>query len=389
MAVVPRNLAFMAVTDKRAASYIREGLQARGVSEVKLIDGGPSSADELAAKPDVLLVLEWRGVDTLRLIKLSKKEQYYDKRPIYLIVSPGRPKDNLLNIIAEYRILSVDDLTASPARFSESLRIILDEKSPLNIASNAIYSLGKAIDEKLYAGAEQLARGMLRHHPFNLRTKVDLAHILIKREMWSDAEKVLDEVLAVDRNLARAHYLKYCCEAHKKEAGNKIWVFLRRAVEANPFDTDLMTEFGQVMMGYQFTVEAKKAFYQAYKIERTNKKAISGFVASSLLTRDMKNAMQALGHLGDDEEKAVAFNQAGIIAVQNKKFDLADDLYAKAEEVIKDPLVLAKVVFNRALAAFKGGNKRSGIEFLQKSLKHDPTFVKAKELAKRINLGSR
>ncbi len=347
----------------------------------------PLNVDELKtallANPESILVLEWKPPQTVGVLNLSRGTQVFDRRPI--ILWADNPEPIFLNIISEYHVNFVRIGGPTAADIWRDIQSICDDSSPVNAAFQLLGRYSDEIGRENYDKALDYCLELTDRKPENLRYKGELAQAYVHLGKWHEAERILNEIMMVDRNLPKVLHLKAKVAEHRGKV-KEAEVYLQRAVELNPYHSERLYELGNLQLKDFRAAEARDSFAKALALSKKHKLAARGLVSASLILGDEKGLVDSLKALPSDEDRAAAFNNAGVFAVQHQKFDIADRLYAKAEGIIKEPKTLAKVVYNRALAAFKGGKKAGGVEALKRVLALDPNNVKARELAQKIKL---
>ncbi len=335
----------------------------------------------LRDNPEAILYLEWKPPQTVAVLNLAKDQQVYDRRPIILWAE--NVESNFLSIVSEYHISVIRQGALTAADTWKDIQMLCNPESSVNLAFQALGRYSDEIGRENFDKALDLCLELTDRKPENLRYKGELAATYIHLNKWHEADKTLNEILMVDRNLPRVLHLKSRVAAHhgkEKEAEE----FLKRAVELNPYSAERLTDLGNLQLKQLRAGEARESFAKAMALSKKNKIAAKGLVSASLILGDEAALVNSLKSLTTDEDRAAAFNNAGVFAVQHGKFDIADRLYAKAENIIKDKKTLAKVVYNRTLAAYKSGKKAEGAAFLKKVLTLDPQNKKGLELAQKL-----
>ena len=105
-----------------------------------------------------------------------------------------------------------------------------------------------------------------------------------------------------------------------------------------------------------------------------------------MLEGDFEEAAKFMRKISSQRERASALNLAGVTAVKKGKFHLAEKMYEQAKEFIKDKEVLARVIYNQALAAAQLKMKKETIQYLKEAQALDPSYQKVRDLAKKLNV---
>ena len=335
----------------------------------------------LKDKSGAILVLDWQGLETIKILDDSRESRSFDPRPIYLLVEGAQ--EGLLNIISDYDINAIH--AGAPARevLEKHLTMILDAKSPVNAFSNGYLKLMKAKDDGDSDKVLKSLRMLSDKVPHNYKVKLDLASTLIDNEDWKAAEQVIDQVLLREKKLPRALHLKSRCLMQRKEPVEASSI-LRRCTLLNPYNAGRLTDFGEVLLRMHDPEEAKKQFGAARKVSGSFGRATVGLSSSEFLLGNHNEALELMKDLDTERERAAVFNNSGILSVGMKKFVLAHKLYDIGLTMIKTEKLKARLFFNKSLAYFKDEDNLNGVEYCKQAVAADPSFERAKGLLERF-----
>lgn len=372
-------LAFVA--SKPLGHKLKQAADALPSATMTFFDKMASLRAALAADRQAPLLLEWIEPASVRVLDLSRGEQRYDQRPIYLVAASAHGK--FLNIVAEYHVTMIRYGDLSAGDILTDLRQLIDSRSPLRQPSEILAAYSRLLAGGQLAEALSLCEKMIASRPKNLRYRLEKAFVQGELGRWKDAEATVNEILAIDRNLAQVLQLKSRCLKARGLLAPAA-TYLARASQLNPYGLGRHLDLGDIYLELFKPQDATMAYTRARANSRSSKRALVGLASASLLGEQDEAGTRLLAELPSDIDKASAFNRAGVNAVKHKRFETADRLYAKAEAVLRDPKVLSRIVYNRALAAIKAGRKTHGVNHLRRAVQLDPENDKARDLLTRM-----
>ena len=329
--------------------------------------------DAASENANSLIIMDWNEKETALLLeKFKHSKTHY--QPIYLLINLDNP--NILNILSDYEITIVQVAPPSKSQVTQALKTIFSNKSPIAEQVEQFHQVTTARHDDNLIDAETILRDLIETHPDNLKYRSELASILIEQGEWHEANQIVSEILAQDRSLPRALHLKARCLLQDKHY-DKAADYMSKCTSLNPYSVSRLIALGNVLLSKADPQLARNAFVSAEDLDAANLEAKKGIAVCDMVTERISEAVSFLQELNSESEMASVFNNAGVVAIKQGKTADAMKLYGIAESMLKSKSLLARVMYNHALAYFRSHDQDSAIEYLKKSIKADPHFEKA------------
>ena len=371
------------VSDDRHSKIITECFRKLGFEEPLIasdIEGTRDASDE---SPKSIVIFEWNDLESTTLLNHMKGNAFFDTRPIIILAS--EPSHQIFRTLSEFRISFIRFGKQEPKSLLNDIVESFNPEHPVNSLIRAFQSLEDARQHNDQNLILQLLGAMVDRYPKNFRLHTEYAAAKIGNGQFEDAEELLDELLILEQNLPRAHYLKSLCLKDRGEA-KEAFEYLKTSIRLNNSHSDRVTDYAQILLENQSSDKAKKYFLHAWKLDKRNERTFKGIVSAKLLDGDFEDAAKYMNKISSQKERASALNLAGVTAVKKGNFHLAEKMYEQAKEFIKDREVLARVIYNQALAAAQMKMKKETIQYLKEAQSLDPSYGKVQALAKKLDI---
>lgn len=374
------------VHDQAIRKAIKAGLSHIGNTNMRLPNDTDSAIDHLSNLPAALLIIDWRGFDTIQVLDGSRGSQAFDPRHILMIVD--KPEGGFLQIITDYHINGVHAGVPTSEDISRNIMQIMDKDHPINAFKNSFAKVVHLKQKGQWHEATAIVEEMVAATPNNNKMRLELATLHMDQRDWDSAEKIIDVVLLRDLNMPRALHLKARCLLQRRKVTNAR-EYLRLATNLNPFNADRLIDFGEVLLKLCEPRAALKAFERAGQITGDDdKRVVSGSQRSRLLLGDYNEVLDLVAQMTSEQERAALFNNAAILCVANREYAKAIKLYGLGIGVIEDPHLKAKMMFNKSLSFIKSGNRAEAIKLCQAAMAEDPAYQRAHSLLSRLQASS-
>lgn len=330
--------------------------------------------------PDGLLITDWQGKATIRLLESSRGQQLVDMRPILLIVAD--PSEGFERVLSDYHIGAIQLGVPQAQDLHRHIQVIFDPQSPQNLFQREYKSVLEYIKRRRYGDAIGVLRSKLADYPRNHAISLDLASLYAEQNQWNLAEQAVDRVLLLQPRLPRALHIKARClmQRHKFDQAAD---FLERSTLLNPFHAERFNDLGDLLLHLSEPTKARAAFQKAQHLQ-ASERAKQGMITADVMAGEDTEALGILTTLPGDRERASVFNNAGIIARRMGRCEDALKYYETAITIIIDPPIKARLCFNRALAFIKQAKRELAIDELERALKFDPNFAKAQRVLSKV-----
>lgn len=360
---------------------VRVGLNQIGFRDVRFPGERQLCLSHLHNLPEALLIAEWTGIETIKILEASRDQQLVDPRRIYLIVNQFQ--DGFLQIITDYHINGVFAGNIESQDIHRDILHILDKNHPVNAFKNEFQRLLSLKHQNKMAQAQTQLEKMIDKSPNNNKLRLELAALLIEMNEWKSAETTIDIVLLKELGLPRALHLKARCLLQRKKLVNAS-EYLRLATNLNPFHADRLIEFGETLLQINNPKDALKSFQKAQEIQPEDERIVKGLQQATLLLDDYSEILKLMAQLTSERERASVFNNAAVICAANRDFAKAIKLYSMGISVIQGHHLKAKMAFNKSLSFAKSGDKVQAIDQCAEAIKWDPSYKKAQKLLQKL-----
>ena len=371
------------VKDDRHYKILSEAFRKLGFVDPIKVDDLAGARDAVSDNPDSLLAFEWIDNEATTLLNHMKGDAFFDSRPI--IVLAESPSKNVNAGLSEFRVSFTRFGKQEAKTLLEDVVNCYNPEHPVNSLVKAFRSIEHARQDNNHELVVLLLGALVDKYPKNLRLQAEYAAAKIRYGEADEAEDILDELLILNQYMPRVHYLKYEC--HKKRGELQEGVkYLKESIKLNNCSSYRISEYGNYFLEGQDSDKAKKYFIHAWKLDNKHEATYKGLATTKLLEGDFKGAAKYLKRISDQKERASALNLAGVTAVKKGSFHLADKMYHEARKFVDDKPILAKVIYNQALAAAQLKMKKETTQFLKQAYGLDPTYTKVTELAEKLKL---
>lgn len=374
--------AILVMKNREKRKALRSALNTIGFKNIRLLTDARDAFPLIESLPHSLMLLEWQGADTIRLLKGRQGTGKMDTRPIMLFTN--LEERSLLSIVSDYKIERVFSGPISPSQAVAEIRKILDPRLAVNQFRHELRLVSEARGNGDYTKALSLLSTVSEKSPRNLRISCEKAAIFLEMGRVDEAEDLLNDALQVDRNLPRLLHLRAKCALIKgdHEGAENL---LRRSTILNPYHVDRLLAFGEVLLHQYKALEAKEVFDQVIGLDQDNKRAIRGRVCSSLINGQLNQGLKLLQDVSDEGERAAIFNNAGVLSVRHNRFDEAIHLYDMAFSLLESRRLKARVLFNKGLSLVRSKKVKESIPILSQALNLDREFKKPAHWLEKID----
>lgn len=371
------------IKNERHFKIAREAFRKLNFAEPIVPDDVDQVNSALTENPRSLLLMDSGLGDVYKILNHCRGDGFFDLRPIIFLCEKSDSK--VMKILSEFRLSFVRYGEQDPKDFVTDIIQSFNPENPINSLLPQFRQIESARENNEDTAVIELFENLVDEYPQNIRLHTEMAAAKIKMGLHEEAESILDEVLIVDQNSPRVLFLKSQC---RMKQGDRVQAMehLSKSVNYCSYNSQRCSELGKMEIEWGSEDKGKKLFLHAWKIDKKNVEAYKGIATTKLLEGDSEQAIKMLKKISSEKERASAFNLAGVAAVKKKNFHLADKLYSQATEIVKDKKIMAKVIYNQALAAAKLKMKKETTAYLKQVLECDPDFKKAEILAAKLKI---
>lgn len=338
--------------------------------------GAIESTFELLAelKPPVFLMFS----DTLEetqlavfLQSLEKKNQDYLHFKVMITKELTAPMYALASDVSICKLLKSD---LSPEQIAAEIKNLYANVDVQSQISQALTEISESSDELT---TDQKIRILHKEHPENIDAKIEYGHLLIREELYNDAELLAAGMLNKLPQNVRAMGLLSRVALKKGNLQGAIDLLN----EANALSSESSTrlcELGELYFEKGNYEKSKEHFEKASKLDPENKDAIKGTGRCMIEIGPASEAISFFQKSMTEDELASFFNNTGVLLIKGDKFEEGIRLYNVGLQSLKSNKYKPHILFNTAIAYKKNGDLEKALEKLQAVLKVDPKFEKAK-----------
>jgi protein O-GlcNAc transferase len=153
---------------------------------------------------------------------------------------------------------------------------------------------------------------------------------------------------------------------------------LKGAQLISPYNVERLIELGNIFLTIDKPEEAEAAFDEVLDFAPASKEAKVGKSTSKMLMGEVNEALSLLNEFASPRELSSVFNTAAILAIRQKRYDAAFELYQKALQILaKKPKLVSRILYNMGIGYVKFGKPDKGLKCFEKSAEADPEFADA------------
>ena len=351
-------------------------LKKNGTTNILYSDVSAEVIHILKEHPLAILVLdfEMERKKVLKILESSKTPHKSEIRPIYVICN--ELSQDIISLTTDYNVQRVRSGEITAADIGKDIKDIYTFGGLTELAIRTLKQVSVLRSKGKWREATLKLCENLEQEPENHKIKIELSENFINPNKLDKAEELLKELTKSDSESVRIKNLqaRLLMKQGKFEEAEKI---LRDLQIMNPDNVSRLIDLGQCMLNQTELDGANELFEKALSLDVDNKEARNGKGQVSLMQGDMD---EALGFFKSSNESEVAalFNNTAVICIRKKKYDEGFQLYHTAiSQVIKDPKVLSRVVFNMGLGLLKVDKTEKAKKAFKKALALDSEFEKA------------
>lgn len=245
----------------------------------------------------------------------------------------------------------------------------------------------KMVTNALLADQILLARKILESKltaaPKSARLNILWAKVLFAEGSLAEAQQLVERVLVTNRDYLPALNLKIKTLVKAGEYEKAITT-MELAQTLSPLNVQRLMGMGEIHLTYGRLKAAKERFEKALDICPSLEQAKIG-LARTMIQGGFKDiGKEMMESLDDPSCVSSELNFRGVMLVKAGKIKAGIDMYDKAMSCLKDDHAMHSIIYNKALACFKGGNRTAAKAAINKCLLLNPTYEKALVLKEKI-----
>lgn len=248
---------------------------------------------------------------------------------------------------------------------SASMRPLI-EKLSLAVASNSISEM------------DETARELYFKFPQEITAQMEYASSCIRNGDWGSATKLVDEAFKKDPKNPRVANARIRILLKEKDyAGARI--LLDQIELLSPKNASRLAFMSDIHVSTGNKAAARKSLDEALTIADNNRDARISMAELDITEGMMTDALTILRDTATQDEMASFFNDLGVLAVHEGRFQDGHNLYSSALTVLRKKSLRAKILFNTGLAFFKSDKSSEAIRAFEQSIAEDAKSSKSQE----------
>jgi tetratricopeptide (TPR) repeat protein len=350
------------------------GFEAADVHNVRSVKEYQAKGKEL--KDGFLLILDWDvGVENVfEIFKAEEKDKYAYTVPVMLIASKADEK--ILGVATEFNIAKIHMGEITP----ELIKGTIQEFAAEGLERTALKTLYMEVDKlrkaESWDKAGKVLEELTKKFPENEKLHIDYAETLFEQGMMDEARGVLEKIKSPKN--ARAKHMQARVLLAQGDA-KKAVAALEDAQLLNPYNINRLLEMGNLFLDMSDPEKAKGAFDQVLKVAPESKPAKGGKSSSLLLSGEINEAISIIKETFSPRETAAVFNTSAILAIKEKMFPKAIDLYKTAIQFIgPNSKIKSRIYYNMGIGHYKADEGSEALNCFSQAVKLDGGFQAAK-----------
>ena len=213
--------------------------------------------------------------------------------------------------------------------------------------------------------------------------KLEFANLQFRQEDFEKSKSMAEEILRKDPHNVRCMNLISRVLMKQGDLNGAI-EYLENANGLSPKNTERLSLLGKAFFTKGDLPKAERYFEEVLELEPDSDSAAKSLGEVKLSQGDINGAFDIVKNSLSEEEAASFFNNTGVIAVKNGKFDEAVSLYESALDALSSDKYRPPILFNLALAYRKKNNLTKALKCLNRALKFDTSYLKAVKQKREI-----
>lgn len=280
------------------------------------------------------------------------------------------------------------DRILSYAQASLNLAVELDmvmsslDKNELAKLQRATKVEGFRYDQKYI---DEQVEEIHKKFPHDPKVKLEFGNLCFRQHKFADSLTIATEIVSREPQNVRALNLMGR-SLMKQGEWDKALEVLEGANVLSPSNPERLIVIGNACYGKGDLDKAMAYYEEAVDIDPDISPAAHRQMGQiKLELGQVEEALDLFKNSVSEDEAAGFFNNAAVAAVREQKLDVALDLYQNALRALKTNRLKPLIFFNIALSHRRLGQTKLAVEALQKALRFDPDYEKARQQLDQIN----
>jgi tetratricopeptide (TPR) repeat protein len=297
--------------------------------------------------------------------------------PIFFVLSEAVDASTLA-IACEYEILGV----ISPSSVEEALPRFLNQVLQKRPDSDKLHELVERVNrsaaKNAIADCDVAAAQLYAQFPHETVAQIAFANACIRNGEWFKAKDVVSVAFQADPKNPRVANTKIRILL-KERKYNDARALLNEIEVLSPQNATRIAFIGDIHAAMGNKEQAKECYKNSLEIVENNRDARISLAQLDISQGLLDEALQVLREAATQDEMGSFFNDMGVLAVHEGRFDDAHSLYDSALKVLHRKNLRARIIFNVGLAHYKSDKVADALKAFEHSQSEDPDFERGRE----------
>jgi tetratricopeptide (TPR) repeat protein len=297
--------------------------------------------------------------------------------PIFFVLSETADESTLA-IACEYEILGVISPNSVDKAIPRLLNQVLQKKPDGDKLHELTERVNRSAAKNAIADCDIAAAQLYAQFPHETVAQIAFANACIRNGEWYKAKDVIGAAFQAEPKNPRVANTKIRILL-KERKYNAARALLDEIEVLSPQNATRIAFIGDIHAAMGRRDQAKECYKNSLKIVENNRDARISLAQLDISQGLLDEALQVLREAATQDEMGSFFNDMGVLAVHEGRFDDAHSLYDSALKVLNRKNLRARIFFNVGLAHYKSGKVADALNAFEHSQSEDPDFERGRE----------
>ena len=339
----------------------------------------------LASSTSGIFLHDWDAIERSQAIDLQRRINRMEGfAQLLRVVYAPEISPSLLAIATDTNIRRVMSYATANLSLAAELQMLVSGEKTSSDLQRKVRLLSQGAVGYHQEMLDKLIDNAYQQHAHDPLVKMEYAGLCFRRDNLTNANAIIEEILAADPNNVRAMSLRSRI-LMRQGAFNDAAKMLEYADVLSPRNPDRLCQLGETFYAMGKTEKAKTYFQNSLELDPENKQAQKGLGVTLLDEGDANAALKLFKQSLSEEEAAGFFNNAAVQAVRRGETEKSLRLYETAMAALRSDKLKPLVHFNIGLAHRRLGHIDEALREFHAALKFDPGYQKAQQQIEEID----
>lgn len=286
-------------------------------------------------------------------------------------------------LAADSGVDRVITLTNLKLNIPDEIRMARSAVSNISELQQKIRSISRGLEIYTQSDVDKTIGEAFERFPHDPFVRLEYGNLCLRRLKLELAKNISVDLLGKNPKNVRASTLLSRVLMKQKKFDESLQV-LENANILSPKNLERLLLLGEVCIEKGERKKARSYYKEAHDAYPGNADAATAIATLDIEDGDFNAAIELFRNSMSEEIAAGILNNAGIQAVRQNNPDLAIKFYQLALESLKTKKYFPQIYFNLALAKRRTKDYEEAIKFLNKALKCNPDYRKARKQIREI-----